>query len=53
MKKAIDLFRSIVPEGHSMDTAGVLDMASQYLKSLQLRVERLEANQNDRTLSKP
>lgn len=53
MKKAIDLFRSIVPEGHSMDTAVVLNAASQYLKSLQLRVEMLEANQNDRTLSKP
>lgn len=53
MKKAIDLLRSMVPEGHSMDTAVVLDVASQYLKSLQLKVKRLEANQNDKTLSKP
>lgn len=53
MKKAIDMLRSMVPEGHSMDTAVVLDVASQYLKSLQLRVKRLEANQNDKTLSKP
>jgi len=49
IKKAIDLLRSIVPEGHSMDTAVVLDVASQYLKSLQLTVKRLEANQNDKS----
>lgn len=53
VKKAINLLRSIVPEGHSMDTAAVLEVASQHLKSLQLKLERLEANQNDKTLSKP
>ncbi|GLJ31634.1 hypothetical protein SUGI_0635450 [Cryptomeria japonica] len=48
MKRTLDVLRSVIPAGDCMDTAVVLDVATQYLKSLQLQVKKLEANQNDK-----
>lgn len=48
MKRTLDVLRSVIPAGDCMDTAVVLDVATQYLKSLQLQVKKLEANHNDK-----
>lgn len=43
IKHTFRLLRGIIPGGHDMDTAFVLDEAIQYVKSLQVKVQKLEA----------
>ncbi|KAH9321582.1 hypothetical protein KI387_016221 [Taxus chinensis] len=47
IKTTVKVLRSMIPGGNGMDTAIVLDEAIQYVKVLQLKVKRLEANQQD------
>lgn len=46
IKRTVKRLKSIIPGGESMDTAVVLDEAIQYVRSLQQKVKKLEANQH-------
>lgn len=46
IKRTVRLLKSIIPGGDCMDTAIVLDEAIQYVRLLQQKVKKLEANQN-------
>lgn len=46
IKRTVKLLKSIIPGGDCMDTAIVLDEAIQYLRLLQQKVKKLEANQH-------
>lgn len=47
LKRTLDALRSVVPAGgECRDAALVLDVATRYLRSLQLQVKKLEANQS-------
>eukprot|EP00249_Psilotum_nudum_P026996 c34201_g1_i1 orf=1217-2365(+) len=43
IKQTVQILRSIIPGGDCMDTAIVLDQAIGYVKSLQMKVQQLEA----------
>ncbi|GLJ12083.1 hypothetical protein SUGI_0183720 [Cryptomeria japonica] len=45
IKRTVEHLRSIIPGGNGMETAVVLDEAIQYVKALQQKVKRMEANQ--------
>lgn len=45
IKRTVKLLKSILPGGDCMDTAIVLDEAIQYVRLLQQKVKKLEANQ--------
>lgn len=49
IKRTVEQLRSIIPGGKGMETAVVLDEAIQYVKALQRKVKRMEANQQDVT----
>lgn len=46
IKRTVKRLKSIIPGGECMDTAVVLDEAIQYVRSLQQKVKKLEANQH-------
>ncbi|KAJ7543538.1 hypothetical protein O6H91_09G042600 [Diphasiastrum complanatum] len=48
IKTTVKLLRSIIPGGNSMDTADVLGEAIQYVRTLQLKVSKLEMTKRAR-----
>eukprot|EP00252_Welwitschia_mirabilis_P025319 TRINITY_DN785_c0_g1_i1.p1 TRINITY_DN785_c0_g1~~TRINITY_DN785_c0_g1_i1.p1 ORF type:complete len:441 (+),score=54.66 TRINITY_DN785_c0_g1_i1:1189-2511(+) len=46
VKRAMNVLRSIIPEGRNLDNADLLDLAVRHLKSLHQRIRRLEMTRN-------